>query len=83
MSAALNEICNNEDMLCDLLLDYCYLHNGNKEILWNVCGETLIARLMQDRKLYYPMLDHNGEFEVQGKKYLMKEYMLGGDTDEI
>lgn len=83
MSAALDEICNNEDMLCDLLLDYCYLHNGNKEILWNVCGETLIARLMQDRNLYYPALDADGEFEVQGKKYTIKEYVLGGDTDEI
>lgn len=83
MSAALNEICNNEDMLCDLLLDYCYLHNGNKEILWNVCGEVLIARLAQNRKICYPMLNSEGDFEVQGKKYSMKEYMMGGDTDEI
>lgn len=83
MSAALTEICNNEDMLCDLLLDYCYLHNGNKEILWNVCGETLLARLLQNRKLYYPMLDHDGDFEVQGRKYSMREYVPGGDTDEI
>lgn len=83
MSAVLNEICNNEDMLCDILLDYCYQHKGNKEILWNVCGGTLLGRLSQKGSLYYPALDPNGDFEVQGKKYSMKEYSLGGDICEI
>ena len=70
-------------MLCDLLLDYCYKFNGNKEILWNVCGEVLIKRLARDRKLYYPIADHSGDFEVQGKWYWMKEYEVGGDVDEV
>ena len=83
MSAILNEICNNEDMLCDVLLDYCYKHNGNKEILWNVCGETILKRLAVGRKLYYPMFDIDGDFEVQGKRYFMKEYVLGGEVDEV
>ena len=83
MGAVLSEICNNEDMLCDLLLDYCYQYNGNKEILWNVAGETLIARLAQNQKLYYPIANPNGDFEVQGKCYSMKEYVVGGDVDEI
>jgi hypothetical protein len=83
MSAILSEICNNEEMLCDLLLDYCYKYNGNKEILWNVAGETLVARLSQDKKFYYPVVDANGDFEVQGKRYSMKEYVVGGDIDEI
>ena len=83
LSAVLNEICNNDDMLCDILLDYCYQYNGNKEILWNVCGETLIERLSKDRGLYYPIADSNGNFEVQGKKYVMKEYLVGGDVNEV
>ena len=83
MNSILSELCSNEEMLCDLLLDYCYLHNGNKEILWNVCGETLVNRLSQDRKLYYPIVDICGDFEVQGKRYAMKEHVVGGDVDEI
>jgi hypothetical protein len=83
MSAVLNEICNNDEMLCDLLLDYCYKYNGNKEILWNVCGETLLKRLSQGRKLYYPMARSDGDFMVQGKRYVMKEYTVGGDMDEV
>lgn len=79
----LSEVCNNEEQLCDLLLDYCYKYNGNKEILWNVCGEIIIKRLAQDRTLWYPMADKNGEFAVQGKKYSMREYTFGGDEDEI
>ena len=79
----LSEVCNNEEQLCDLLLDYCYKYGGNKEILWNVCGETIIKRLSQGRSFYYPMADKNGDFEVQGKKYFMTEYTFGGDEDEI
>ena len=79
----LSEVCNNEEQLCDLILDYCYKYNGNKEILWNVCGETILKRLAQNNTLYYPIVDPNGDFEVQGKKYLMKEYTCRGDKDEI
>lgn len=79
----LSEVCNNEEQLCDLLLDYCYKYNGNKEILWNVCGEIILNRLLLDRKLSYPIADTDGDFEVQGKKYLMREHDFGGDEDEI
>lgn len=79
----LSSICNNEEILCDLLLDYCYKYNGNKEILWTVCGETLVNRLMEQYQLYYPARDEAGEFEVQGKKYTMKQYTQGGEYDEI
>jgi hypothetical protein len=83
MTDILSEVCNNEEQLCDLLLDYCYKYNGNKEILWNVCGETIFNRLAQGKSLYYPSLDPNGDFEVQGKKYVMREYVFGGDKDEV
>ena len=62
----LSGICSNEEILCDVLLDYCYKYNGNKEILWTVCGETLVNRLAANNKLYYPARDDDGEFEVQG-----------------
>ena len=83
MIDTLSVMCNNEEILCDLLLDYCYKYNGNKEILWNVCGETIIKRLKQNNVLYYPMRTQDGEFEVQGRKYTMKEYQDGGDADEV
>jgi hypothetical protein len=83
MSDVLSEVCNNEEQLCDILLDYCYKYNGNKEILWNVCGETIVKRLSQDNTLCYPLAAHDGDFEVQGKKYRMKEYTFGGDEDEV
>ena len=79
----LSEVCNNEEVLCDLLLDYCYKYNGNKEILWTVCGNTLLNRLMKNNKMYYPMATSDGEFEVQGKTYTMTEYVSGGDEDGI
>jgi hypothetical protein len=83
MNALWNEICNNEEMICDVLLDYCYKYNGNKEILWNVSGEVIVKRLSIGRSLYYPVIDADGDFEVQGKRYYMREYVLGGEVDEI
>lgn len=80
---ALSEICNNEDVLCDILLDYCYKYNGNKEILWTTCGEVIVKRLSDGKNLCYPMADPNGDFEVQGKKYSMRECNIGGDEDEV
>jgi hypothetical protein len=79
----LSEACSNEEQLCDLLLDYCYKYNGNKEILWNVCGETILKRLTQGRSLCYPIADPNGDFDVQGKRYSMRKYISGGDEDEV
>lgn len=83
ISDILESVCNNEEQLCDLLLDYCYKYNGNKDILWNVCGETIIKRLMKDNELYYPIANTDGDFEVQGKKYSMKQYLLGGEESEV
>lgn len=83
MIDTLSAICNNEEILCDLLLDYCYIYNGNKEILWTTCGETLIKRLMEHNQLYYPAIDTNGDFEVQGKRYIMKKYVQEGEDDEV
>jgi hypothetical protein len=79
----LSEVCNNEEQLCDILLDYCYKYNGNKEILWNTCGEIIIKRLSNENSLFYPIVDLDGEFEVQGKRYVMREYVIGGDEDEV
>lgn len=79
----LSGVCNNEEILCDLLLDYCYKYNGNKEILWNVSGETIIKRLMVQNQLYYPIQDVNGDFDVQGKKYTMKKFVQGGEDGEV
>lgn len=82
MSDVLYEVCNNEEKLCDLLLDYCYKYNGSKEILWNVCGETIVRRLAKDSIMYYPALDPNGCFEVQGRKYSMVAYLQEEEENE-
>lgn len=83
MTDTLSGICSDEEMLCDLLLDYCYKHNGNKEILWNTCGEVLIKRLQKQSQLCYPAKNKNGEFEVQGRQYSMVQYIHGGEDNEI
>ncbi|HID0881379.1 TPA: RNA-dependent RNA polymerase [Clostridium botulinum] len=41
------EVCNNEDMICDILLDICYGSSQNKQFVWDICGDTIIDRLLK------------------------------------
>ena len=52
-------------------------YEGGNKIVWNN------KRWQRDNTLFYPIADPNGDFEVQGKKYLMREYTFGGDEDEV
>lgn len=42
------EICNNEDMVCNILLDICYNSNQNKQFVWDMCGDVIINRLLKE-----------------------------------
>lgn len=40
-------VCNNEDMVCDILLDLCYNSNGSKQFVWDVCGDVIVKNLLE------------------------------------
>ena len=91
------EICPNQYELCDILVDMCYSgrldrRSGkllekrlDKEIVWSVCGETIIKNLLKKNNgnLYYPKkVDSNGEFECCGGQFVMtKLKMVGGEEE--
>ncbi|EPY2277984.1 hypothetical protein ACXAT3_002736 [Clostridium sporogenes] len=42
------EVCNNEDIVCNILLDICYSSNQNKQFVWDMCGDVIINRLLKE-----------------------------------
>ena len=75
-------ICNNEDELCDIVLDICYKTERAKQFAWDICGETILRNLLikRDRKIYFPKLvDYDGEFEYGGNYFIMASATIGDD----
>ena len=78
-------ICPNQQELCDILIDLCYSGRADKEIVWTVCGETIIDNLLKknNNNMYYPKkVDANGEFECCGHQFSMTKLKMHGGEDE-
>lgn len=78
------EVCSNEDELCDIVLDLCYQTNKSKQFAWDVCGEKIIDNLLKqsDYKVTIPIhVEHGGDFTYCGEKFEMCTYEIGGDED--
>lgn len=76
------EICPNEYELCDIMIDLCYKGRNNKEIVWFVCGETIIKNLLakNNGNMYYPKkVADNEEFWCKGNRFVMEKIKVGGD----
>jgi hypothetical protein len=76
-------ICSNEQILCEILLDICYKDGIDVNIVWNLCGDIIVKKLVEKSGTYnYPEHDDNGEFSYGGMKFTMKSVAAGGETND-
>ena len=76
-------ICPNEQVLCEILLDICYRDGIDVNIVWNLCGDIIVDKLVKKSGVYsYPEQDDNGEFSYGGIKFTMKNVMAGGEAND-
>lgn len=76
-------ICSNEQVLCEILLDICYRDGMDISIVWNLCGDTIVNKLVNKSKMYsYPEYDVNGEFGYGGINFTMKNIVVGGEIND-
>ena len=40
-------ICPNEQVLCEILLDICYRDGIDVSIVWNLCGDVIVDKLLK------------------------------------
>lgn len=77
------QICPNEKMLCDIVLDLCYPFEKSKQFAWDICGETILENLLEqnNRTIHYPVLTADqGTFEFGGEQFYMHQKILKEDT---
>ena len=78
-------VCPNKKELCNILIDICYNGRSDKEIVWIVCGETIIDNLLENNNynLYYPVkVATDSEFECGGHQFVMKKMKIQGGDEE-
>ena len=76
-------ICPNQDTLCEMLLDICYGDGVDVNIVWNLCGDIIVDKLVKKSGAYsYPEYDDNGEFCYGGVQFTMKNVTVGGETSD-
>lgn len=66
------KICSNEYVLCNILIDICYLNNSSKQFVWDICGDVIIENLLikNGHKINIPIIvDNQEDFIWNGKKY--------------
>ena len=81
------EICNDEEQLCDVIVELCYSKDlSGKQFVWDLCGKTIINNLLKRNNyiLEYPILNEEGSISFAGDKYsLEKKNMLEWVKDEF
>lgn len=76
------EVCGDEMVACNVLVDLCYSDNKSKDLLWQACGSQLIKNMVDNgyKTLRFPVkAEGDGEFTFKGYNFEMKEV----DADEI
>ena len=76
-------ICPNAQVLCEILLDICYRDGSDVGIVWSLCGDVIVDKLVEKSCAYsYPEQDANGDFSYGGVNFVMKKVIVGGETND-
>lgn len=68
------EVCPDERVLCNIILDMCYTRNSTKKFAWSMCGKTIIQNLLEknDYQISFPTLDPDGDIAYCGDRYRLQ-----------
>jgi hypothetical protein len=79
-----HEVCSNEKILCNILIDLLYDKPNSKGAVWDICGDVVIDNLLQKSNymIKYPETVEDGEeFTCCRRKFRMKSLYVGGESD--
>lgn len=78
------EVCSNEDVLCDIILDICYQREGTKQLAWDVVGHAMIQNLLRKHggMILYPVASESGEVTYAGERFTFVPYTFGEEEDD-
>ena len=75
--------CPNSEMLFNIIIDITSKKNGTKKFMWDMCGDTIIANLLErhNNRYEYPEMDENGDIEYAGYKFTTVTREGGNNVD--
>ncbi|WP_440118412.1 hypothetical protein [Paenibacillus sp. QZ-Y1] len=75
-------ICNNEEDLCNMVVDLCYKTDNSKQFAWDVAGKQIIFNLLRKNRytFNFPVLDEKGEIEYSGDRFKMVKIQMEVDN---
>lgn len=78
------ELCPNEEVLCNIVLDMCYKNTTSKRFAWDICGEAIVKNLLKrnDNYVEYPELDPHGDIVFEGERFSMRRTKINPLHDE-
>lgn len=72
-------ICQNEEALCDIVVDIAYSRENSRKFAWDICGAQIIRNLLKnnDNMISVPVQDDEGDIEFRGRRYRIerREYI--------
>lgn len=78
------EVCSNEKVLCDILIDLLYDKPNAKGVVWDMCGDVIVDNLLYKANyiIEYPeaVIEDDDEFSCCRKKFKMKNIHVGGES---
>lgn len=73
-----DEICSNQAVLSNILLDLCYSRSTTKRFAWDMCCDGIIHNLLESNNylISFPVMDKHGEVQFRGNNYtiISKDY---------
>ena len=78
------EVCQNEKVLCNILVDLCYKKtNKSKQFAWDTCGDLMVHNLLRHKEniLRFPKQSDDGDFTYKGLTFKMEEIVYEAHSE--
>lgn len=72
-------VCQNKDVLCNIVLDLCYTRSSTKKFAWSMCGQDIIHNLLSknNNTISFPVIDASGDIKYGGETFSVKSKTIG------
>ena len=77
--------CQNDRMLCNVIIDLCYSNSCTKMMAWRMCAGTIIDNLLKKNGyvMTFPILSSDGDIEYCGNRYTERIVNMGDKDDKL
>ena len=81
---ACSVVCQNSEILANIVVDICYLSNKNKSFAWDVAGENIFQNVLKnsENKIQFPIKDDDGDIEFCGEMFSLYTLEVRGDKND-